>query len=54
MFPKLRKWATPLTAGTFLVTAVTGIFLYFHSGGTLSRDAHIWIGFAIVIFAIII
>ncbi len=44
----LRKWATPVTAATFLVTAVTGVVLYFHAGGSLSRDAHIWIGFAMI------
>ncbi|MBT9386508.1 DUF4405 domain-containing protein [Pseudooceanicola sp. CBS1P-1] len=43
----LRKWATPVTAATFLVTAVTGVVLYFHAGGSLSRWAHIWIGFGI-------
>lgn len=47
MSASLRKWATPLTAATFLVTAVTGILLYLHAGGSLSRDAHIWIGFAV-------
>ncbi|MCA0919201.1 DUF4405 domain-containing protein [Pseudooceanicola nanhaiensis] len=44
----LRKWATPLTAATFLIVAVTGVVLFFHTGGTLSRVAHEWIGFAVM------
>ncbi|MEC3862470.1 DUF4405 domain-containing protein [Mesobacterium sp. TK19101] len=45
----LRKWATPLTAATFLITGVTGIVLFFHAGGTLSRVAHEWIGMAVMV-----
>lgn len=44
----LRKWATPLTFATFAVTGVTGVVLFFHAGGTLSRVAHEWIGMAIM------
>ncbi len=44
----LRKWATPLTAATFLVTGITGVLLFFHAPGTLSRVAHEWIGLAIM------
>ncbi|WP_193081729.1 DUF4405 domain-containing protein [Pseudooceanicola spongiae] len=49
----LRKWATPMVASTFLITGVTGVALYFHSGGTLSRDAHIWVGFAVLAVAVL-
>ncbi|SPF77917.1 DUF4405 domain-containing protein [Pseudoprimorskyibacter insulae] len=45
----MRKWATPLTAATFIITGVTGIVLFFHSGGILSRVAHEWIGMAIMV-----
>lgn len=48
----LRPWATPLTFATFLIVGVTGIVLFFHTGGTLSRVAHEWIGFAVMIAAI--
>jgi hypothetical protein len=45
----LRKWATPLTAATFIITGVTGIVLFFHAGGILSHVAHEWIGMAIMV-----
>ncbi len=44
----MRSWATPLTAATFMVGGVTGLLLFFHAPGTLSRVAHEWIGLAIV------
>ena len=49
----LRPWATPLTFATFLIVGVTGIVLFFHTGGTLSRVVHEWIGFAVLAAAIV-
>ncbi len=43
----LRKWATPLTMATFLITAITGIVLFFHAGGQLAHVAHEWVGWAV-------
>ncbi|MCB1334620.1 MAG: DUF4405 domain-containing protein [Roseivivax sp.] len=45
----LRRWATPLTMATFLITGVTGIVLFFHAGGTTARVAHEWIGMAVMV-----
>lgn len=45
----LRTWATPATLATSLIVGVTGVVLFFHTGGTLSRLAHEWIGFAMLV-----
>ena len=26
-----REWMTPITAGTFMLSAVTGVLIFFHS-----------------------
>ncbi len=44
----LRKFATPLTMGTFALMAVTGILLFFHANTMLNKVAHEWIGLAMV------
>jgi len=44
----LRKWATPLTIGSFLVMAVTGILMFFHLDTGLNTVAHEWLGWAMV------
>lgn len=40
----LRKWATPLTIGSFLLMGVTGILMFFHLDIGLNKLAHEWAG----------
>ena len=44
----LRTWATPLTAGAFLIMAVTGGLMFFHLGSGLNKGLHEWAGWAMV------
>ena len=44
----LRTWATPLTAGSFLVMAVSGVLLFFHIGPDLNEFIHEWAGWALL------
>jgi len=43
-----RSWATPLTAGAFIVLAVTGVLMFFHLDRGLNHDAHEWLGWALL------
>ncbi|WP_408596483.1 DUF4405 domain-containing protein [Limnohabitans sp.] len=45
----LRTWATPLTAGSFVVLAVTGLLMFFHLDRGLNHFAHEWLGWLLVI-----
>jgi hypothetical protein len=44
----LRQWATPLTIGSFLLMAVTGILMFFHVDIGLNKLAHEWAGWIMV------
>lgn len=44
----LRKYATPLTIGSFAVMAVTGILMFFHLDSGLNKLAHEWLSWAMV------
>lgn len=48
---QVRNWATPLTAGAFIVLSVTGVLMFFHLDRGLNHDAHEWIGWALLIGA---
>lgn len=48
----LRDWATPMVAGAFLLSAVTGILIFFHLDSGLNKTAHEWLGWALVIGAL--
>lgn len=37
-----REWATPLMAGAFLLSAVTGVLIFFHLDSGLNKVAHEW------------
>ena len=37
-----REWVTPIVAGSFLVSAVTGVLLFFHMEPGLVKVAHTW------------
>jgi hypothetical protein len=43
-----REWITPLTAGAFLLVAVTGVLMFFHVDRGLNKVAHEWLGWALV------
>lgn len=45
----LRQWATPMTIGAFLLSAVTGILMFFHLDTGLNKAAHEWLSWAMVI-----
>lgn len=43
-----RQWATPLTIGGFVLIAVTGVLMFFHLTPGLTRQAHEWLGWALI------
>ena len=46
---RLRIWAGPLTIGSFVVVAVTGIMLFFHCSIGATKLAHEWLGWLLII-----
>jgi hypothetical protein len=48
-FFRLTTWAGPLTIGSFAVVATTGIMMFFHWNVGLSKLAHEWLGWLLVI-----
>ena len=44
----LRRWATPLTIGAFILMAVTGILMFFHVQLGIIKVAHEWLSWAMV------
>ena len=44
-----RDWATPLTIGSFILMACTGILMFFHADMGLNKEVHEWLGWAMVI-----
>lgn len=44
----LRTWATPLTAGSFLVMGVSGVLLFFHLDSGLNQFIHEWAGWVLL------
>ena len=47
----LRDWATPAVAGAFLLSATTGILIFFHWDTGLNKAAHEWLGWILVLAA---
>lgn len=43
-----REWATPLTIGSFILMACTGILMFFHADTGLNKEVHEWLGWAMV------
>lgn len=43
-----RDWATPITAGAFLLSAATGILIFFHADIGLNKAAHEWLGWLLL------
>ncbi len=46
-----REWATPITAGAFLLTAVTGVLMFFHLDSGINKTVHEWLSWILVIGA---
>ncbi|MRU16146.1 DUF4405 domain-containing protein [Roseovarius sp. A21] len=46
--PTLRQFATPVTIGAFLLSAVTGVLMFFHLDAGLNKAAHEWLSWALV------
>jgi hypothetical protein len=44
----LRRWATPLTIGTFLLISITGILMFFEVRIGLIKVAHEWLSLLMV------
>lgn len=49
----LSNWSTPLVIGAYLVTAISGVMLFFHVGESLIKEAHEWIGLIFVFGALL-
>lgn len=43
-----RDWATPITIGAFLLSAVTGVLLFFHLDSGLNKFAHEWLSWVLL------
>lgn len=49
MLNTLNRWATPLTIGSFIITAVTGVLIFFHVNIGLVKPAHEWLSWLMVL-----
>lgn len=43
-----REWVTPVTAGAFLLSAVTGILIFFHLDSGATKIVHEWLSWILV------
>lgn len=43
-----RAWITPLVIGAFLLSAVTGLLMFFHLDTALNKAAHEWLSWVLV------
>ena len=48
-----RDWITPITTGAFLLTAVTGILLFFHAATGLNKAVHEWLSWVFLAGAVL-
>lgn len=44
----LRKWITPLTIGSFVLMAATGVLMFFHKDTGVNKLAHQWLSWLFV------
>lgn len=44
-----RNWVTPLTLGAFIVSAVTGVLLFFDLDSGLNELAHEWLSWVLLV-----
>ena len=45
----LRSWATPLTIGSFIISALSGIILFFHWDIGMMKPAHEYLSWFLVL-----
>jgi len=43
-----REWFTPLTMGSFLLLAVTGVLMFFHLDSGMNKLAHQWLSWLLL------
>lgn len=43
-----RSWVTPITAGAFLLSGVTGILMFFHLDTNTGKFLHEWLGWVLL------
>lgn len=43
-----REWVTPVAAGAFLLSAVTGVLIFFHVDTGLNKFAHEWLSWILL------
>jgi len=43
-----RDWVTPITIGAFLLSAVTGVLIFFHLDSGASKFMHEWLGWVLL------
>ena len=43
-----RQWVTPLTAGAFLLSAVTGVLIFFHLDSGANKFVHEWLSWGLL------
>jgi hypothetical protein len=43
-----RDWVTPITAGAFLLSAVTGVLIFFHIDSGANKFMHEWLGWVLL------
>lgn len=43
-----REWVTPIAAGAFILSAVTGVLMFFHVEPGFSKAAHEWLSWALL------
>ena len=43
-----REWATPVAAGTFLLSAVTGVLIFFQIDSGLTKFVHEWLSWVLL------
>ena len=43
-----REWVTPFIAGAFLLSAVTGVLMFFHIDSEINKIVHEWLSWALV------
>ena len=45
----LLRYATPMITGFFLISLVSGVFLFFHVGNSLFRGMHEWLSIVLIL-----
>lgn len=48
-----REWVTPIAAGAFLLSAVTGVLIFFHVDSGLNKFVHEWLSWVLLAGAIL-